>query len=547
MAAGARRVRTAVWRRSAIHAAFALALVVGACDTDAPATQPDDGHPATASSEAEEPEEPEGSPIPTVTVAPTSVAADPTEADTDTFEWPTGPPSALGFDVEILRAGLDALESQDSNAHSLVVIRDGAVVIDAALWPSSAGQPHDLASVTKSVVSLVVGAAIERGEIESLDTPLAELVELPADAAVAHVTIRDLLGMRAGLDCSADDGEFELKEMSQSPDFVAFSSELPAVGVPGETFAYCSPGYHLISAAITNATGRRLSDYAAETLFEPLGVEEWDWPSDSQGVTHGWGDLALRPLDLARLGQLMIQDGRWGHRQVLPVGYVAGLAAAIPTTDPTVRYGLGWWLPTDAAAGALEGIGRGGQELLVWPEQELVVVVTGAEADGSLIAHTVAAALLPEPMDDPDADAEIARRFAALSLPPTPRAPSLPGQEIAMGQWFDLDSNALGVERVRVDHADEHTTIGIGIGDEVFELPVGLDGVARTTSNSPTGGSVALVGDWADAVLTVDYEDVFGPDHWTFWFDLGSTFTMTVTDVAAVFPPMVIPGSLAPE
>ena len=470
--------------------------------------------------------------------------ADPDETGSDDFAWPTGSPSALGFDVDALRAGLGVLEAQDSNAHNLVVVRDGAVVIDATLWPSSAGQLHDLASVTKTVVSLVIGAAIERGDIESLDTSLGAILDVPAGAASAELTLRDLLGMRSGLDCSADEGEAELREMGQSPDYVAFAAALPAASDPGETFAYCSPAYHLVSAAVSSATGLSLADYAADVLFEPLGIEDFLWPGDAQGVTHGWGDLALRALDVARIGQLTLQDGRWGQTQVLPAGYVAELSGPIATADPMLSYGLGWWLPGNGLAGAVEGIGRGGQELLVWPEQDLIVVVTGAETDGRLIAHSVAGAVLPTPVAVPDADIEIGNRFAALAHPPAANPPSRPDDAPGLGASFELEPNPLGLDRVRVVQVDEvEASVGLTVGDEVFELLVGLDGVARIASNTPTGGPVALTGTWAGAVLTVDYEEAFGPDHWTIEFDLGPGLTVTVVDLAALFPPIEISGS----
>ena len=463
------------------------------------------------------------------------------------FSWSTRTPSGIGLDAAALLSGVGALEAADSNAHQLVVARGAEVAINAAFWPSVADEPHDVASVTKSVVALVVGAAIERGDIESLDVTVDSVLDLPRSAPAARLTLRDLLGMRTGLDCDAADGEAQLAAMLQAPDYIAYAAQLPAAGAPGETFGYCSPGYHLISATVGGSLGTSLADYAASALFEPLGITEWSWPSDPQGVTHGWGDLALRPLDLARIGRLVLDDGRWEGSRVLPAGFVEELRQPIATGDPEVSYGLGWWLPTDGVSGSLEGIGRGGQELLLWPEKDLIVVVTGAEVDGRLIARSVAGAVLPQPATDPRADAEIAARLAALAGEPSPTLGSTPRREGWAESSFDIDANPLGVDRLHITSASRDVMdIELTITGRVHQLAVGLDGVARVSADGPSGGPAALVGVWDGPVLTVDYEETLGPDHLTFSVDLGPPFTLTIADLASRFPPTAVRGSPAP-
>ncbi len=476
-----------------------------------------------------------------------SPEATPTPEPTQVFAWSPETPSAAGFDVDVLRAGLDTLEAADSNAHQLVVARGRDLVIDTALWPGIADQPHDLASITKSVVALVVGAAIERGDIDSLEVTLGDLLDLPPASPTAAARLRDLLGMRSGLECSATDGESQLEEMLRSPDYVAYAAALPAAGPAGEDFAYCSPGYHLVSAAIAETTGARLEDYAGRVLFEPVGIEEWSWPEDAQGVTHGWGDLALAPRDLARLGRLVLDDGRWEDQAVLPRGFVDDLRAPIATDDPDVDYGLGWWLPTDEAAGALEALGRGGQTLLVRADRDLVVAVTGAEVDGPLIARTVAGAVLDDAAVDPAADEEIATRFARLARPPAPTPGTTPGPTPNLETTFALEANPLGISRFRVVAGDDDTvTLEMTVGGQAYALPAGLDGVARVTPAGPSEEAVALAAAWDGAVLTVDYEATRGPDHLTFAADLGPVFSLTISDLASRFPTAVVRGTPTP-
>ncbi len=462
----------------------------------------------------------------------------------ESSSWDVGSPSEHGFDTDALLGGLAVLEAADSNAHGLVVARGGALVIDASFWPSRAGVLHDLASLTKSVVALGVGVAVQRGDVGSLDTVLSTMLDLPEDSGALGITLRDLLGMRSGLECSADEGEAELRAMLESADYVAYASALPRVAEPREVFAYCSPGYHLVSAAMTAATGSSLADYVASSIFEPLGIDEWSWPSDPQGISHGWGDLALQTTDVARIGQLVLDDGLWGSTRILPEGFVESLSADAVAAGGDFDYGLGWWLPNDGDAGSLEGIGRGGQELLVWPERDLVVVVTGAETDGRLIARTVAAAISDTGPRRASADDEIAARFAALALPPEAAPPSAPDRAASLGTPFTLDPNPLGASLLVVESTDPaETLVKMTVGGVAYDLPVGLDGVARLVDNAPGGGSAALTGTWEGAVLSIDYEATSGPDHSTFALDLGEVFTMTVTDLAARTPPMVVTGS----
>lgn len=473
----------------------------------------------------------------------TSTTASDVGATTTVPTEPTPPsPSSLGFDGPALSAGLDLLAVADSNAHRIVVTRSGNTALDVSLWPSSDDVPHDLASLTKSVVSLVIGAAVERDDLDSLDSPLGDLLTLPPDSPVATSSLRELLRMRSGLDCSLEGGEPRLGAMIEAPDFIAAAASIPAAGTRGETFAYCSPGYHLVSAALTEQVGTSLADYADEVLFVPLGIDEFTWDADSQGITHGWGDLSLRATDVARIGELVLADGMWDGNRLLPAAWIDELRTAAPTDDPAVDYGMGWWLPTDVGAGTLEGIGRGGQHLLVWPEESLVVVVTGALVDGRLIARTIVAALDPSAAPSPESDATIAAAVERLGSPPFALETTAPVSPLPLDLVVPVAPNPLGLTSVRVTQAtnDEVVVVTLTIGGRAFELPVALDGVGGVVIDAPTGAPVRAVGVWTGDRLVVDYEEVFGPEHWTIELDLTDGFAMTVTDLGGGFPPVIV-------
>ena len=146
--------------------------------------------------------------------------------------------------------------------------------------------------------------------------------------------------------------------MMASSDWIDFALGLPLSDPPGTRFAYCSPGFHLLSAAIAKATGAPASDLAARLLFEPLGIVLGDWPIGPSGHNHGWGDLRLHPLDLAKIGFLFLHDGRWDKTRILPEGWVKKATHSRgPTGLGADGYGLGWWVPSGDLEGAIEARG----------------------------------------------------------------------------------------------------------------------------------------------------------------------------------------------
>ena len=158
-----------------------------------------------------------------------------------------------------------------------------------------------------------------------------------------------------------DHGEITLKEMMQSKDWVQFMLDLPMAAEPGGGFEYCSGGMHLLSGIISQATGSSALEFARRELFQPLGIENVIWPSDPQGVSYGWGDLHLRPRDMAKIGYLWLHQGRWEGRQVVPDGLDAGGSAS------TLASGLGqrgvWlWVSGSIQKGILSSTKRWGAE-----------------------------------------------------------------------------------------------------------------------------------------------------------------------------------------
>jgi len=274
--------------------------------------------------------------------------------------WPSDSPEAKGFDSDALADIVEKIDREEMPVDSVLLVRDGALILDAYFYPYLGDQPHDTASVTKSVTSTLIGIAVDQ-DLLSLDQPvLAFFPDLappttgsdPKDA----IEMRHLLTMSSGLDCGRAPAEPELYQMLGSEHFVKYALELPMAAEPGEYFAYCSPGSHLLSAMLAEAADTSTGAFAAEHLFGPLGIEEFVWPTDPQGIERGWGDLQLFPHDMARIGHLVANGGLWNGVQVVSESWVEQATRSwIPAEVDGTGYGYQWWI----LAGAFDGdLGR---------------------------------------------------------------------------------------------------------------------------------------------------------------------------------------------
>jgi CubicO group peptidase (beta-lactamase class C family) len=242
------------------------------------------------------------------------MGAVPVTAQGATDYWPTNgwrrsTPEQQGMDSTQLAKAVDYLINQRTYAiHSLLVIRNGTIVTDVYFYPFKQGEKHDLASVTKSITSTLVGVAIKQGYIASVRQPVLSFFPgrqiANVDADKNAMTLEDLLTMRAGLECVNTPTELSLIQMMQSQNWVQYALDLPMVDAPGERFVYCSPAPHLLQAVIQAATGQQTLGFATKSLFTPLGITDFIWPLDPQGVVHGWGDMRMTPYDMAKIGLL---------------------------------------------------------------------------------------------------------------------------------------------------------------------------------------------------------------------------------------------------
>jgi CubicO group peptidase (beta-lactamase class C family) len=410
--------------------------------------------------------------------------------------WRTSTPEEQGFDSGKLAEGLQAM--QGIHLDSLLIIRNGYVVLDAYFYPYDNTIPHKLASVTKSVMTTLISIAADQGKLQ-LDQPM---VSFFPDRTIANlddrkerVTVRHLASMMNGFEsgCLAGD-EPTLNAMRANPDWVQAALDREMVQEPGTGFCYDSPGMHLLSAILQEATGMTALDFARQNLFEPLGIREVFWQSDPQGYTHGWGDLYLKPRDAAKIGYLWLNSGVWEGKQVVSASWVAGSVKAHSDAGED-GYGYGWWVSEDSYF----AVGRGGQYIRVYPSFNALVVTTASGFDYDQIEPLLVAAFVnpDEPLPaNPANVAKLDSTLTALAQAPNPW-PVGPLPEIAKaisGKTYVFGPNAADLATLRLEFNDTiEATLYMKLqgSDEIW--PIGLDGKYRL---SPIGQG--LRGYWAD-------------------------------------------------
>jgi CubicO group peptidase (beta-lactamase class C family) len=216
------------------------------------------------------------------------------------------------------------------------------------------------------------------------------------DGDKERITLEHVLMMASGLECR-DSYLYRwrgLRQMRESDDWVQFMLDLPMADAPGAKFEYCNGGSFLLSAIIQEATGTSAAEFGQEQLFDPLGIEDVDWPANPQGISIGWGELHMRPHDMAKIGYLYLNEGQWGGEQIVPAEWVRASTQMRISATLQEGYGFQWWVAND---GMYMALGYAGQYIVVAPEQDLLVVFTSdlAEEDFFVPLELVRTFILP--------------------------------------------------------------------------------------------------------------------------------------------------------
>ena len=304
----------------------------------------------------------------------------------DGIQWPTeGWKNSLPEEQGVDPTGLnDAVElGREMDLHSFLVIRHGFIISETYFNGFDSEKLHDQYSVTKSFTATLMGIAIDEKLIPSIDEPVTDALPqtdpLNKDANKAAMKLRDLLTMTSGLDWIEGDPTY--RAMYFSPDWVHFVFDIAMRETPGEMFNYCSGCSHLLSAAVQQALGKDALLFADEHLFAPLGIKNYFWEKDANGIPIGGWGLQITPRDMAKLGYLYLHKGMWDGRRVVSETWIDdAVKTHVPDTGSRWGYGYQWW--TDDRYGGYAARGRYGQLIYVVPRLDLIVVSTAASETG---------------------------------------------------------------------------------------------------------------------------------------------------------------------
>lgn len=326
---------------------------------------------------------------------PDQLSATPSAGEWPTQAWQTSSPEEQDIDPGQLDEMLTAIEDKSIRLNSILVIRHGVIVSENYFGSTEQTTRRELYSVTKSFTSTLVGIALDQGLLSSIDQPALDFF---TDRSIENIdehkqamTIENVLTMTPGV--SWEEGDAAYTQMYRSSDWAKYVLDMPMEFQPGEQFEYNSGASHVLSDIVQQVTGMNTADFAQATLFEPLGITDVRWDTDSGGISIGGWGLKLAPREMAKLGFLFLHRGEWDGRQIVSSDWVKAATQKHVSTDGDLGYGYQWWI--DTGADAYMALGRYGQTIYVKPDLDLVVVVTAQEDDHDRILNLIDTYILP--------------------------------------------------------------------------------------------------------------------------------------------------------
>lgn len=347
--------------------------------------------------------------------------------------WTIASPEAVGLDGARLCTIAQRLKLTDSDIHAVVIARHGKLAFEQyfagidqpwgkpeARYDYDATTLHDMRSITKSVTSLLVGIAIDRRMIKSVNTRIVNFFPEFADLRTPgweNVRLRHLLTMSSGIKwdetLSWSDPDNDEPHLVFDADPLRYVLSKPIAVPPDTMWVYNGGGTELLGNIIERTSGRPLQAFAREFLFNPLGVTDFGWKTYKNGKTAAAIGLRLRPRDAAKIGQLLLSDGAWNGRQIIPPDWI--MQSVIPRFQAvgyfggTLFYGYQWWMGRSLAEGKevrwVAAFGLGGQRIFVIPELDMVVMMTsglfGRPKEGLAQFDILANVIIPSAKDKP--------------------------------------------------------------------------------------------------------------------------------------------------
>jgi CubicO group peptidase (beta-lactamase class C family) len=298
-----------------------------------------------------------------------------------TNDWRESTPGEQGVDSEYFDLLREHIKDNLPHMRSVLVIRHGYLIFEEYYQ----GAPNDyqnVASATKSIISALIGIALQEGYIKSVEQKAVdfypEYVTPNTDPQIKHITIEHLLTMTSGLEMESNYGE----------DWIKSTLEQSISSRPGKVFHYNDSAAHLLSGILTRTTHMTALEFGNKYLFQPLGIPTPIWETDPQGNNVGGDGLSLRPREMAKFGYLYLNQGFWDGKLLVPAEWVRVSTQKHAEADIlNDDYGYLWWVTTVEGHAAYYAAGFGGQFIYVVPDLDLVVVMTGNASFPELSKH----------------------------------------------------------------------------------------------------------------------------------------------------------------
>lgn len=370
---------------------------------------------------------------------------------------PRSTPEKQGIRSTNIAKFLDAIANSRIEFHSIMIVRHGHVIAEGWWAPYAADLHHKMYSVSKSFTSSAVGFAVTEGKLTVEDSVSKFFpAEMPANAStnLAAMKIKHLLTMSTG---HAKDTIPALRNSESAASWAQLFLNLPVDFEPGTHFVYNTGATYMLSAILQKVTGETLHDYLRPRLFDPLGITGEDWEKDPQGINTGGYGLRIKTEDLAKLGLLYLQKGKWNGKQLLPEQWVAEATTAkipstpanftggtLPDNDWTQGYGYQFWINKPMG---FRADGAFGQFSLVLPEKDAVVAITGESFDLQASLNLVWENLVPSMKDifvgnDLINSDQLKETLKGLKLERDQQSASSPLAATLSGKEFKLEANS---------------------------------------------------------------------------------------------------------
>ena len=402
-----------------------------------------------------------------------------------TTSLPRSIPEAEGVSSEGILAFLEAAAASRNEFHSFMFLRHGKVIAEGWWNPYRPELKHTLYSTSKSFTSTAVGFAVSENRLTVNDKVISFFPEdLPDTISpyLADLTVKDLLMMSAG-----QDPDPTSRIVVNDSNWVKAFLSIPIVNDPGTVFLYNSMATYMLSAIVQKVTGEKVIDYLKPRLFEPLAIEGMDWEVDPVGInTGGWG-LRVKTEDMAKFGQLYLQNGMWNGKQILPVTWIEEATSFkidnAPGAPQSVKDSSEWaqgycyqfWR---SRYNAFRADGAFGQYIIVMPDQDAVIAIQAETPDMQDEINLVWQYLLPairdvNPTENSAMTGNLQQKLATLALPIPSKSAGSPVIAAISGKTFALKSNDSRMESLNFNFIEDICRITLKEGGKDYEMNFG--------------------------------------------------------------------------